>query len=232
MSAPARFEAALFDMDGLLVDSEPLWRAAEIDVFGRHGLVLTEEQCRSTQGMVIVEVAHHWYARAPWSGSSPDEVALEVLDAVGLLVDERGAPMPGAVEALAACRDRGLRLALASSSPVWLIDRVVAHLGLEGVFEVRCSAEHEAAGKPDPAVFLTAARTLGVAPARCVVFEDAPAGVRAAKAAGMSCVAVPERPHDPVFGEADVVLGSLEDLDDAVWARLEGSPAGGDGQGR
>jgi sugar-phosphatase len=225
VSGPGAFDAALFDMDGLLVDSEPLWREAEIEVFGRHGLVLTDEQCRSTQGMVIAEVARHWFERAPWPGAGPDEVAHEVLEAVGELVDRRGALMPGVHAALADCRGRGIRLALASSSPRRLIDRVVRHLRLEQVFEVLCSAEHEVAGKPDPAVFLTAARSLGVAPARCVVFEDAPAGVRAAKAAGMVCVAVPERPDDPAVAGADVVLGSMADLDEAVWDRLAAAGA-------
>ena len=214
------FDAALFDMDGLLVDSEPLWRAAEIDVFGRHGLALTDEQCRGTKGMVVGEVAQYWFDRAPWPGAAPQEVAAEVLDAVGALIDERASPMPGALAALAACRRRGLRLGLASSSPRRLMDRVVARLGLAGTFDVLCSAEHEPRGKPDPGVFLTAARALGVPPARCVVFEDAPAGVVAAKAAGMACVAVTEEPGDPAVAGADIVLGSLEELDEAVWRRL------------
>jgi sugar-phosphatase len=216
-------------MDGLLVDSEPLWREAEIEVFGRHGLDLTDEQCRSTQGMVITEVARHWFARAPWPGAGPEEVAQEVLEAVGELLDRRAALMPGVEAALAACRGRGMRLALASSSPRRLIDRVVRRLHLEDAFEVLCSAEDEVAGKPDPAVFLRAAGLLGVAPARCVVFEDAPAGVRAAKAAGMVCVAVPERPGHPAFAEADVVFGSMEDLDDDAWDRLTAAAAAGGG---
>ena len=219
----APFDAALFDMDGLLVDSEPLWRAAEVDVFGRHGLALTDEQCRSTQGMVIGEVTRYWFGRAPWPGPSPEQVAEEVLDAVGMLVDRQASPMPGALDALASCRRRGMRLALASSSPRWLIDRVVVRLGLADAFDAVCSAEHEPAGKPDPAVFLTAAHALGVDPARCVVFEDAPAGVLAAKVAGMACVAVPERPGDAAVARADIVLASLEDLDEAVWGRLAAS---------
>jgi sugar-phosphatase len=220
MTAGRTFDAALFDMDGLLVDSEPLWREAEIAVFGRHGLELTDEQCRSTQGMVILEVARHWYERAPWPGAGPDDVAQEVLEAVGELIDRRAVLMPGVHAALDDCRGRGMRLALASSSPRQLIDRVVARLELGDAFEAVCSAQDELAGKPDPAVFLRAARSVGVPPARCVVFEDAPAGVRAAKAAGMVCVAVPERPAHPAFADADVVLRSMEDLDDGVWERL------------
>jgi HAD superfamily hydrolase (TIGR01509 family) len=225
--APARpavagFRAALFDMDGLLVDSEPLWREAEIDVFARHGVVLTDEQCRQTQGKVIGEVVQLWFERHPWPGPPPAEVALEVLDAVDDLLGARASPMPGALGALEACRARGMGVALASSSPRRLIETVVRSLGLDGRLDVVHSAEDEAAGKPDPAVFLTAARLLGVAPADCVVFEDAPAGVEAAKAAGMACVAVPERPAEDAdrFRHADVVVLSLAQVDDAFLDRL------------
>jgi mannitol-1-/sugar-/sorbitol-6-/2-deoxyglucose-6-phosphatase len=222
-----RVRAALFDMDGLLVDSEPLWREAEIDVFARHGLVLTDDECRRTQGKVIGEVVAMWFERHPWPGATPDAVTLEVLDAVEALLHDRATLMPGAHHALESCRARGLRLALASSSPRRLIDTVVRALGLGAVFEVIHSAELERAGKPDPAVFLTTARLLRVSPAECVVFEDAPAGVEAAKAAGMACVAVPERPVEDAarFIEADVVLTSLAEVDDALW--LEISPGSG-----
>jgi len=216
------FGAAIFDMDGLLVDSEPLWREAEIEVFAELGLALTDEQCRQTQGKVVGEVVRMWFDRRPWAGRSVDEVAQEILDRVESLVRSRAVAMPGALAALDACEARGMRLALASSSPYRLIDAVVGRLGLHGRFAVVHSATDEVAGKPDPAVFLTTARLLGVDPGGCVVFEDAPAGVAAAKAAGMACVAVPERPVlDPSrFEAADVTLDSLEALDDAVFARL------------
>ncbi len=230
-SDAAVFDAALFDMDGLLVDSEPLWRRAEIEVFGRHGLVLTEDQCRQTQGKVIGEVTQMWFERHPWAGPGPEDVALEVLDAVETLLAASAVALPGALAAVEVCRAGGMRLGLASSSPRWLIDTVVQRLGLDGLFEVVHSAEHEAAGKPDPAVFLTAARLLGVAAGRCVVFEDAPAGVEAAKAAGMTCVAVPEHPvADPSrFARADAVLSSLEEVDEALWERLRLGTVADDG---
>jgi sugar-phosphatase len=122
-----------------------------------------------------------------------------------------------------------MRLALASSSPRRLIDVVVTRFGLRSRFAVIHSAEDEPAGKPDPGIFLTTARLLGVEPARCVVFEDAAAGVAAAKAAGMRCVAVPERgdadegdPGRDLGGmAADVVLRSLAELGDDVLSRLD-----------
>jgi len=229
-------EAAIFDMDGLLVDSEPLWHDVEIDVFGRHGVPLTVERCLETKGMFLGDAVGHWYARYPWSGASRDEVAAEIVQAMAERLDAAVELKPGASHALDFCTGRGALLALASSSPRRLIDTVVRRLGLAGRFAVVHSAEDEVLGKPDPAIFLTTARLLGVAAEACVVFEDSAAGVLAAKGAGMACVAVPEA--DPtaaselpgaggggetlvqVLTRADVVLGSLLQLDDAVWDGL------------
>jgi HAD superfamily hydrolase (TIGR01509 family) len=222
---PRGIEAAIFDMDGLLVDSEPLWRQAEMAIFEALEVPLTEEMCLETRGMVAGEVSRHWYERYGWSGPGPDAVAGQIVRAMaGLLATV--AVKPGAGAAVADCRDRGLALAIASSSPPALIEVVVERLGLTGWFSVLHSAQLELAGKPDPAVFVTTARLLGVDPGRCVVFEDSPAGVRAAAAAGMVCVAVPETegprlPGDAaVFRSADLVIDSLEEVDDAFWGRL------------
>lgn len=222
-----RFDAAVFDMDGLLIDSEPLWHAAEIRIFGRYGVPLTAERCRETKGMFVGEVTRHWYARYPWTGPTPDAVAVEVIDAMASLLGAEVSLKRGACHALDFCRRRGLSLALASSSPRALIDVVVERLDLGGWFAVVHSAEDEPAGKPHPAVFLTTAALLATSPERCIVFEDSPAGVAAAAAAGMVCVAVPEEwvpssaegAPDP-FDAADLVIESLEDLDDEVWFRL------------
>ena len=223
-------------MDGLLVDSEPTWHEVEIEVFGRHGVPLTVERCLETKGMFLGDAVAHWYARYPWSGASRDAVAAEIVEAMADRLADVVELKSGASHALEFCRGRGAVLALASSSPRRLIDTVVRRLGLAGRFAVVHSAEDEVLGKPDPAIFLTTARLLGVAPDACVVFEDSAAGVLAAKAAGMVCVAVPEA--DPtaaselpgaggggetlvqVLTRADVVLGSLLQLDDAVWDGL------------
>ena len=234
-TAGSALEAAVFDMDGLLVDSEPLWRRAEIDVFGRYGVALSEELCRSTKGMFVEEVARHWHTRFPWDGPPPEAVAGEVVDAVAHLLAEEAGLLPGVEHALGFCRQRVQALALASSSPLRLIDVVLRRFELRDVFDVVRSAEFEPAGKPDPAIFLSTASALGARAGRCVVFEDAPAGVRAARAAGMRCVAVPERhagSSPPAAGafpagfeEADVVLGSLHDLDEVAWRAVAGRVA-------
>ena len=223
MSDEARFQAAVFDMDGLLVDSEPLWRRAEIAVFARYGVALTDELCLATRGMFVVDVARRFYEQQRWPGPGPEAVADEVVAAMAELLSTEAALKPGARRALAFCRARVGGLALASSSPRRLIDVAVARFSFAGTFDVLHSAEDESAGKPDPAVFLTTAALLGVDPGRCVVFEDSPAGVAAAKAAGMACVAVPEHGgrDDGDVGAADAVLGSLEELDDGLWEALE-----------
>jgi sugar-phosphatase len=201
-------------MDGLLIDSEPLWHQAEVEIFGSLGVPLERTETRSTKGMFVHEVTRYWFDRHPWSGPSTEAVAETILSRVGELVMERGTAAPGAVEVVAQMAERG-PIALASSTPYALIDLVLVQIGLSSAFEVICSAEDEAYGKPHPAVFLTAAAALGQPPDRCVVFEDSPAGVLAAKAASMRCVAVPEAPErsTPQIQIADLVVGSLAELD-------------------
>jgi HAD superfamily hydrolase (TIGR01509 family) len=231
-----RVEAAIFDMDGLLVDSEPIWHDVEIDVFGRHGVPLSVERCLETKGMFLGDAVEHWYARYPWTGATRHEVAAEIVDAMAARLSAAVELKPGARYALDFCESRGARLAVASSSPRRLIDAALGRFELAPRFAVVHSAEDEALGKPDPAIFLTTARLLGVDPERCVVFEDSAAGVLAATRAGMACVAVPERDATAASGtagaggggktllelldHADVVLGSLLELDDPVWDGL------------
>lgn len=219
MAGDRTLEAAIFDMDGVLIDSEPLWRDVEAEVFSRVGVHLTPGMLRRTMGMRIGEVVDHWFERHPWEGVGRPEVADRIIDGVADAIRDRGILMDGAREAVAFFEDHGLRLALASSSSPRLIEAALEATELVGRFEAVRSAEADEHGKPHPAVFLGAAAALGVDPARCVAIEDSPAGVRSAKAAGMVCVAVPE----PGAGDgvraagADVVLGSLREIDDGIW---------------
>jgi sugar-phosphatase len=204
-------KAAIFDMDGLLIDSEPLWRLAEQEVFATVGVHLNDTLCGETMGLRSDEVVHHWFQRFPWSDPSPGEVEGILIARMHELILHRGEAMPGVDEVLGQIHQAGLRLGLASSSPPLLIKAVLERLGIADRFEVTCSAIHEKRGKPDPAVYLTAAQQLGVEPKECLAFEDSLAGVRSACAAGMMVIAIPahEQLGDPVFGEADLVLSSL-----------------------
>jgi sugar-phosphatase len=222
-AAGAGIQASIFDMDGLLIDSEILWHQAEIEILGGLGVPLDANGCRTTKGMFVDEVTAHWYRLYPWSGPSPETVAVTVVDRVIELVCEDAQLKPGAVHAIDLCAERGWLLAVASSSQYRLIDAALDHFGLRDRFSVVHSAEEESYGKPHPAVFLTAASRLGaVSPKRCLVWEDAPAGVIAAKAASMTCIAVPEQAEGghPAFGIADLVVDSLLDVDGPVLDEL------------
>ncbi|HKH49370.1 MAG TPA: hexitol phosphatase HxpB [Thermoanaerobaculia bacterium] len=214
--------ALVFDMDGLLIDSEPLWHEAEVHGFGLAGLCLTPEQCLETTGLRVDEVVRFRYAQHPWTAPSQDAVASAIVARVVELVHAKGVLKPGVAQALRFARDSGLRVALASSSPSVIIHAVLDTFGLRAAFEVIHSAEEEARGKPEPDVYLTAARKLGVEPAACVALEDSPNGVLAAKAAGMKCIAIPEPVlrHDPRLARADVLIESLTEVDADLLNRL------------
>jgi HAD superfamily hydrolase (TIGR01509 family) len=217
--------AVVFDMDGVLLDSEPLWRAVEREVFGRLGIEVTEEDLMRTMGVRVADVVEGWHERRPWEGPSPAEVAEAIVDRVADTIEQEGRLNEGAVEAIDYLRGLGLPLALASSSPMRLIRAVLSMGGLEDRFDVVLTAEEEEHGKPDPAVYLTAARRLGVPADRSLAIEDSLAGIRAAKAAGMVCIAVPEHPPEEAReAGADLVLGSLKELDERIWAATGSVP--------
>jgi mannitol-1-/sugar-/sorbitol-6-/2-deoxyglucose-6-phosphatase len=232
LSAPAPaatwFAASIFDMDGLLIDSEILWHEAEMEILGDLGVPLSRESCRGTKGMFVGEVTEYWHERYPWTGPTPAAVAVTIVDRVIALLLSKGELKPGAEHAIALCASHGLPLAVASSSQYRLIDAALEHFGLRHHFALVHSAEDEQWGKPHPAVFLTAAAKLGAAPRRCLVWEDAPAGVIAAKAASMTCIAVPEpgEEHRPAFALADLVLGSLLEIDEQRFEALSAGAAG------
>jgi len=225
--------AVILDMDGVLIDTEPAWRAAESDVFAGLGVPLSESDLLDSTGLPIEALIPLWRRRSPGAsppGASPltdAEVADRIIDRVIAHVEAEGQPMPGVTTAIALFGRYGLRLAIASSSPLRLIDAVCGRLGLAGI-EVRCSAVEEVRGKPAPDVYLTAARRLGVAAVSCLAVEDSPHGIASAKAAGMRCVALPDPllAADPRYCEADLVLESLTGLDEAALRRL-GAPVPG-----
>ena len=207
-------KAAIFDMDGLLIDSEPLWQEAEINVFRSVGVPLTRELCRETVGIRLHEVVRHWYEKLPWHGESVEVVEARILEEVSRLIVTRGKPMPGVRETIDMLIAAKYELAVASSSPMRLIRAALETFGLIDNFSVLHSAESEYQGKPHPAVYLSTMSRLEADPGDCIAFEDSAPGVRAARSAGAWVIAVPD-PTDisnPVFADADVVLSSLTDF--------------------
>lgn len=190
MREAAPVQALIFDMDGLLIDSEPLAEAAMHRFLELHGVEIRPEVQGRLLGRRLPEaialVAEAYGIDAPRDEliRSYDEFRLDAL---------RGQvrPMPGAAEIVAFARSAGLRLALATSGLRRHADLSLAETGLAGNFEVEVTGDDVERGKPAPDLFLLAARRLRVAPANCVVFEDAPPGVEAAVAAGMRVAAVP-----------------------------------------
>lgn len=214
-------------MDGLLVDSEPHWRVAERDVFGSVGLMLTDDECKQTTGMPILNVVHYWYAHRPWSvadasGRSNEQLANAITDNVHERIAAFAEPMPGAVAAIEFFHRRGLPTAIASASPMSLIEIVVDRINIRSLLTLWHSATLEARNKPAPDVYLGTARRLGVVPAACVAFEDSGSGLVSAHTAGMRTVAVPAdfEYDDPKFDIATNKLPSLVAFDETVFHLL------------
>ena len=223
-SATWPIAAVVFDLDGLLIDSEPLWRQAEIEVFGSVGLRLSETDVRQTMGLRIDDAVRYWWDRSPWSGMSPVEVEGVITSQVAELVRVSGTPMPGALEAVALCRRLSLPVAVCSGSRAVVIEAALGSLGIESEVSVWHSAEWEPLGKPHPGSYLSTAAKLGVDPVACLALEDSFNGALSAKAARMRVIAVPEAEvlDSPRWGFCDRRLASLHGFDEALIRSLEG----------
>ncbi|MBI3768934.1 MAG: hexitol phosphatase HxpB [Deltaproteobacteria bacterium] len=221
-SERSRVRAVIFDMDGVLIDSEPLWQEAEIEVFASVGVALDRRLCLQTTGLRSDDLVAYWYARRPWTTPAPADVEGELLRVVSDLIRRRAERKAGLTDVLRLLTTRDVRVALASSSPYAIITAVLERLALTETFACVHSAEEEPYGKPHPGVYLTTAQKLGVAPEACCAVEDSLNGVLAAKAAKMACVAVPGSgmAADPRFVIADRVVRSLTELDGAAWNSL------------
>ncbi len=207
-------KAAIFDMDGLLIDSEPLWQEAEMEVFKSVGVSLSQKMTIETMGLRVDELVNYWFSRYPWNNTSKSQVADMIIDKVISLIRERGESLPGVNKTLDFFITEKLPIAIASSSALKIIDAVLERLSIRNYFSLISSAQSEKYGKPHPAVFITASTKLDIAPSNCLVFEDSINGMIAAKAAKMKCVGIPNK---DIRGDirtciADFVVDSLEDL--------------------
>jgi sugar-phosphatase len=209
-------QAVIFDMDGLLIDSEPLWTRAEIAVMARVGVKLTPQQVVASRGLRTDEKIRFWHQQFPWDESKHPQQAMAdtLIDVMVELLSEGDLALPGVYETFAQIEEQGLPMAIASSSPQRIIDAVMHNLDIHHKLHVIYSAQYEEYGKPHPGVYITAAKKLGVTPEACLAFEDSINGVLSAKAAKMKCIAVPEAGHetDKRFNIADVTLHSLREF--------------------
>jgi sugar-phosphatase len=191
------FEAVIFDMDGVLIDSEPLWKIAMEAVFKEVGCPLTKKDFQKTVGLRLDEVISYWYSVVPWENYTVEEVEQKIISHMIDLIKEHGAPLPGVMETIDFLKKKKMKIGLGTSSYEVLIHTVLSVLQLENHFDFVHSAENEAYGKPNPAVYLTVANNLKVNPTKCLVIEDSLTGIIAGKAARMTVVAIPEKTHEP-----------------------------------
>lgn len=213
-------QAIIFDLDGLLIDSEPFWYEAQKIFFKEVGLDLSDADCLLTTGMRIDGVTRYWYERHPWPlPPTTDELAMQINAYVIQSIQQRSELLPGAAEAVHFAVSQGCRIGLASSSHLNLIEAALETFDLRRHFQAVASSEFSGHSKPHPAVYLDAAKALGIAPGECLAVEDSINGLIAAKAAGMKCLAVPGHglQQDPRFVLADYRLASLEHLNATLW---------------
>jgi HAD superfamily hydrolase (TIGR01509 family) len=209
---PGRFRAALFDMDGLLLDSEPLWAASEADLLARHGARFTEEDRGATHGRALADSVAVYADRLGGLDRAALEVELLELMRARYL---DGAPLrPGAGRLVRSLVGR-MRLGVASSTTTPLVQLALESVGLLDAFEIIASGSDLGAAKPHPAAFLEGCRLLDTDTAHAIAFEDSPVGVQAAHAAGLFVVGVPDRAGVApglLAAGADLLIDTLEDV--------------------
>lgn len=191
------FEAVIFDMDGVLIDSEPLWKIAMEEVFLSVGCSLTRKDFQKTVGLRLDEVIEYWYAHTGWENATPKEVENWIVQRMVELLNDNGNPLVGVIDTLKYLKSKNLKIGLATSSYEILINTVLEALSIRSYFDFTHSAENEAYGKPHPAVYLTVANKLNVHPTKCLVIEDSLNGIVSGKAARMKVVCIPEKTHSP-----------------------------------
>ncbi|KAF1369354.1 hexitol phosphatase HxpB [Yokenella regensburgei] len=215
MSTPRQILAAIFDMDGLLIDSEPLWDRAELDVIASLGVDISRRsELPDTLGLRIDMVVDLWFAQQPWDGPSRAEVTDRIISRAITLVEESRPLLPGVREAVALCKAQGLKVGLASASPLHMLEKVLTMFDLRDQFDALASAEKLPYSKPHPQVYIDCATKLGIDPLCCVALEDSVNGMIASKAARMRSIVVPDHEHqnDPRYVLAEVKLTSLQQL--------------------
>jgi HAD superfamily hydrolase (TIGR01509 family) len=195
MTTPGRFQAVVFDLDGVLVESEHLWEENWIRHSTANGYDWLPADTATVQGMSVPEWSGYMAERI--GRGTPQEIATSVIDGmIGALHGGRVELLPGSREMVVAVADR-VPVAVASSAPLRLIQAVLEATDLRRRFTAFVSSEEVPRGKPSPDVYLEAARRLGIAPAACAAIEDSSNGIRAAAAANMTVIAIPNPVYPP-----------------------------------
>lgn len=202
-------------MDGLLIDSEPLWQDAELSVFPSVGVPLTREMTAQTMGRRVDEVVNYWHKRYPWDQPTKKVIADRIVKKVIELILYQAVALDGAKEIIEQVAKLNIPIAIASSSSTDIINAVLKKIPVRKYVKVIHSAENEQFGKPHPAIYLHTAEKLGVDPKDCLAFEDSPNGTLSAKRAGIKVYGVNK---DAALREklkeagADKVFASLTEI--------------------
>jgi sugar-phosphatase len=210
----ADFDAVIFDMDGVLIDSEPLWKIAMEYVFGQYGSTLTHQDFQKTVGLRIDEVIAFWNAHENWGLSDLKKVENQIIDKLVSLINLQPAPLLGVMEILPFLKAQNKKIGLATSSSQRLITTVLDALQIQHFFDFAYSAEFEPFGKPHPGVYIKVAQELDVQTQKCLVIEDSFNGVLSGLAAKMKVCCIPEKTHfpNPRLSVADYEFTDLKQL--------------------
>lgn len=207
--------AIIFDMDGLLVDSETVWYLAEAEMLEARGHHYTEESRMHIVGLrqdeFLAKLSEYFRLE-----DSVEALTAEVNKRMIELIPQLVRPQPGAVEILDYVQRSRIPCAVASSSPKVIINAIMQAQGWDEALAVRCSGEEVPRGKPAPDVYVAAARRLNIDPVDCLALEDSANGARAAVAAGMVCYAVPDLSHATMSAFAGITPYVFESLHDVL----------------
>jgi HAD superfamily hydrolase (TIGR01509 family) len=217
-----QLNTVIFDMDGLLIDSEPYWRQAANEALQQFDIVLTPEQHHFTTGLRTKEWLEYWFNFFRIDGRFVKQTGESIVRKAVEKIKQNGEAMPGIDQALLFFKEKHFKLGLATSSPPALIKVVMEKLQLEKYFQAYSSAENLPFSKPHPQVYLDCARLLDASPLTCLCFEDSVNGLISAKAARMKCVIVPAKEQFdlPHWGIADTKLSSLLEWNESVFSAL------------
>ena len=207
-------KAIIYDMDGVIIDSEPLWSKAMIEGFNYIGIPFTEAKSKITTGLRFKEVIAFWFEKYNFNTLSIGEFDKMVTDRLCELIKQEGKAKKGLYESLRFFKNKGFKLGIATSSNELLMNTVVDCLDIRNYYDALCSAQRLPYGKPHPQVFLNCATQLQISPSNCLVIEDSVNGLIAGKAAQMRVAAIPEEANknNPKFTIADYQLNSLSEL--------------------
>jgi HAD superfamily hydrolase (TIGR01509 family) len=222
----SKVKAIIFDMDGLLVNSEPCWHLAEKLVFGKVGILLSTKMCMETTGKPIKDVIQYWFQRNPWNNPDFAGIETELLAEASNAIKATAQLMPGVLATLIWAKSKKILVGLASASPIDMIEMVLSKFQLSSYFDFYHSAELEEYNKPHPAVYLTVAKKLNTSINQCLILEDSGNGVKGAVASGAQVIAIPakEEFYESIFDIAHGKLKSLLELPDLLYEKKTDNP--------